>query len=109
MTENMVSTEDEFSPAVSLARDDEHHRYELRVGGKVAVQSFFDDRPGHVDFSHTETAEEFKGQGLGKVLAHFALDDVVASGKRIIPHCPFIAGYLRQHEGYEQHIDWPED
>jgi hypothetical protein len=33
----------------------------------------------------------------------------VASGKRIIPHCPFIAGYLRQHEGYEQHIDWPED
>ena len=43
-----------------------------------------------MDFTHTETAEEFKGQGLGKVLAHFALDDVVASGKRIIPHCPFI-------------------
>lgn len=109
MTENMISTEDEFSPDVSLARNDAHHCYELRVGGKVAVQSFFRDRPGHIDFTHTETAEEFKGQGLGKVLAHFALDDVVASGKRIIPHCPFISGYLHQHEGYEQYIDWPED
>src|SRR6476646_3458086 len=108
MTENMISTEDEFSPAVSLARDDEHHRYELRVGGKIAVQSFFEDRPGHVDFSHTETARDFKGKGLGKVLAHFALDDVVASGKRIIPHCPFIYRYLRKHDGYYQCVDWPE-
>lgn len=107
MTENMISTEDEFSPDVSLARNDAHHCYELRVGGRVAVQSFFRDRPGHIDFTHTETAEAFKGQGLGKVLAHFALDDVVASGKRIIPHCPFISSYLRQHEGYEQYIDWP--
>ena len=109
MTENMISTEDEFSPDVSLSRNDAQHCYELRVGAKVAVQSFFRDRPGHIDFTHTETAAEFKGQGLGKVLAHFALDDVVASGKRIIPHCPFIAGYLRKHEGYEQYIDWPEE
>ncbi len=92
-----------------MSRNDAHHCYELQVGGKIAVQSHFLDKPGHIDFTHTETGEEFKGQGLGKVLAHFALDDVVASGKRIIPHCPFIAGYLRQHEGYEQYIDWPEE
>jgi hypothetical protein len=49
------------------------------------------------------------GLAVGTARPHFALDDVVASGKRIIPHCPFIAGYLRQHEGYGQHIDWPED
>jgi predicted GNAT family acetyltransferase len=108
MTENMTSTEDQFSPDVSLARNDADHRYELRVDGKLAVQSFFTDKPGHIDFSHTETAEGFEGQGLGKVLAHFALDDVVATGKRIIPHCPFIAAYLRKHEGYEQFVDWPE-
>ena len=108
MTENMTSTEDQFSPDVSLARNDADHRYELRVDGKLAVQTFFKDQPGHIDFSHTETTEGFEGQGLGKVLAHFALDDVVATGKRIIPHCPFIAAYLRKHEGYEQFVDWPE-
>ena len=109
MTENTVSSEDTFSPDVTTIRNDDLHRYELRVGGKLAVESRFVDRPGHVDFIHTDTAADFKGQGLAKVLAHFALDDVVSAGKRIIPHCPFISGYLRQHEGYEQYIDWPED
>lgn len=108
MTENMVSTEDTFSPDVSTLRNDALHRYELRVGGKLAVQTRFIDRPGHIDFIQTETAEEFKGKGHSKVLAHFALDDVLASGKRIIPHDPFIAGYLRKHEVYELFIDWPE-
>jgi predicted GNAT family acetyltransferase len=108
MTENMISAEDRFNSDVSLARNDAHHCYELQVGGKTAVRCFFLAKPGHVDFTHTETAEGFKGQGLGKVLVHFALDDVVASGKRIIPHDPFVAPYVRQHEGYKQYVDWPE-
>jgi predicted GNAT family acetyltransferase len=108
MTENMVSAEDKFNADVSLARNDAQHCYELQVGGKTAVQCFFLAKPGHVDFTHTETLEGFKGQDLGKVLVHFALDDVVASGKRIIPHDPFVAPYVRQHEGYKQYVDWPE-
>ncbi|PNI07024.1 N-acetyltransferase [Arthrobacter sp. AFG7.2] len=108
MTENMMSTEDTFTPDVTLRRNDGQHRYELHVGGTLAVQSFYRDLPGHIDFTHTETGKDFEGKGLGKVLAHFALDDVVATGKRIVPHCPFIAGYLRKHEGYGQFVDWPD-
>jgi predicted GNAT family acetyltransferase len=108
MTENTVSTEDTFSPDVSTMRNDALHRYELRVGGKLAVSARFLDKPGHIDFIQTETAEEFRGKGLASVLAHFALDDVLAAGKRIIPHDPFIAGYLRKHDSYELSIDWPE-
>ena len=108
MTENSATTEDTFTPDVSTVRNDELHRYELRVGGKLAVQVRFIDRPGHIDFIHTDTAEQFQGQGLAKVLAHFALDDVVASGKRIIPNCPFMYRYLRKHESYHQYVDWPE-
>jgi uncharacterized protein len=108
MTENSATTEDTFTPDVSTIRNDELHRYELRVGGKLAVQVRFIDRPGHIDFIHTDTAEQFQGQGLAKVLAHFALDDVVASGKRIIPNCPFMYRYLGKHESYHQYVDWPE-
>ena len=85
------------------------HRYELHLCGKLAVHILFLDKPGHVELIHTETAEEFAGQGLANVLVHFALDDVVAAGKRIIPHCPFTARYLRKHEIYTQCIDWPEE
>ena len=31
------------------------------------------DKPGHIDFLHTETRPKFKGRGLAKVLADFAL------------------------------------
>jgi len=33
---------------------------------------------------------------------------VVASGKRIIPHCEFIARFLQRHDMYTQCTDWPE-
>jgi uncharacterized protein len=108
MTENSATTEDTFRPDVTTTRNDELHRYELRVGGKLAVAIRFIDEPGHVDFIHTDTVEQFQGQGLAKVLAHFALDDVVAAGKRIIPNCPFMYRYLRNHEVYHQCVDWPE-
>lgn len=109
MTENTVSTEDKFTPDVTTFRNDALHRYELHVGGKLAVEVRFVDKPGHVDFIETQTAQEVHGQDLAKVLVHFALDDVVAAGKRIIPHDPFIARYLRNHEVYTQCIDWPEE
>ncbi|NQD87634.1 N-acetyltransferase [Paenarthrobacter sp. CM16] len=107
MTEYTDSLAESFRPGVTTVRNDKFHRYELHVDGELAVISQFLDRPGHIDFIHTETKPGFNGQGLAKVLAHFALDDVVASGKRIIPHCPYIAAYLKKHEGYEQDVDWP--
>jgi uncharacterized protein len=110
MTEFTVRDDAEpFSADVTTVRNDKLHRYELRVGGELAVHTRFMDRPGHIDFIHTETAERFKGRGLAKILAHFALDDVLAAGKRIIPHCPYIAAYLHKHEGYELSVDWPPE
>jgi predicted GNAT family acetyltransferase len=108
MTENSAATEDTFRPDVSTTRNDARHRYELRVGDKLAVEIRFLDRPGHAEFIHTDTAEQFRGHGLAKVLAHFALDDAVAAGKRIIPNCPFVYRYLLKHDSYNQDVDWPE-
>lgn len=109
MTESKDSLAESFHGDVTTVRNDKFHRYELLVNGELAVISQFMDRPGHIDFTHTETKPQFKGRGLANVLARFALDDVVASGKRIIPHCPFIAAYLRRHEGYELDVDWPAE
>ncbi|GAA3272035.1 GNAT family N-acetyltransferase [Paenarthrobacter aurescens] len=109
MTEYTDSLAESFRPGVTTVRNDKFHRYELHVDGELAVISQFMDKPGHIDFIHTETKPGFEGQGLAQVLAHFALDDVVASGKRIIPHCPYIAAYLKKHEGYEQDVDWPAE
>ncbi|MEV6878594.1 GNAT family N-acetyltransferase [Amycolatopsis sp. NPDC051128] len=83
-------------------------RYELWAGEKLAGFAAYDQRGALTVFTHTEIDDAFSGQGLGKVLAAGALDDVVAKGRTIVPVCPFIAGYLRKHPDYSGHVRWPQ-
>lgn len=83
-------------------------RYEVWVGEKLAGFAEYDRRGKTTVFTHTEIDDAFAGQGLGKVLAAGALDDVVARGGTIVPVCPFIAGYLKKHPDYEEHVRWPK-
>lgn len=105
---SMTEPAESFHTDVTMARNDVDHRYELRVAGKLASVVQFRDLPGHIDMVHTQTEEPYRGKGLAKVLARYALDDVVASGKRIIPHCDFVARFLKRHDMYVQCTDWPE-
>jgi len=88
--------------------DPDESRYELWAGEKLAGMAFYDERGDLTVFTHTEIDDAFSGQGLGKVLAAAALDDVVAKGRTIVPVCPFISGYLKKHPGYEEHVRWPK-
>ncbi|MET8852864.1 GNAT family N-acetyltransferase [Amycolatopsis sp. NPDC004625] len=84
-------------------------RYELWAGEKLAGIAQYSRRGDLTVFTHTEIDDAFAGQGLGKVLAAGALDDVVARGGTIVPVCPFIAGYLRKHPGFEDHVRRPRE
>lgn len=80
--------------------DGEHGRYEIRVDGQAAGVAFYERSPGRVVFTHTEIEPAFEGRGLGGRLAQAALDDVRARDERVVPHCPFIAGWIRRHPEY---------
>ena len=92
---------------VRFVRDEERHRYELLLDGEVAGFAEYRTRPGRIVFTHTVVLPGHEGEGLGTMLAKHVLDDAVARGERIVPYCPFIAAYLRRHEGYEEFVDWP--
>lgn len=87
----------------------DQHRYEVRDDDEViglAQYRLPDDI--HVDFVHTEVDDAYGGQGLASKLVAFALADVEAQGKRIIPHCPYVAAWLKKHPGrYDDLTDWP--
>lgn len=87
----------------------DQQRYEIRDDDEViglAQYRLPDDV--HVDFVHTEVDDAYGGQGLASKLVAFALADVEAQGKRIIPHCPYVAAWLKKHPGkYDDLIDWP--
>ncbi|MGV3617781.1 MAG: GNAT family N-acetyltransferase [Fimbriimonas sp.] len=75
----------------------ERSRYELRLGDRTV--GFMDMRPQGdvIVIPYVKVDSEFEGQGLGSRLMRGALDDLLAQGKRVIPHCPFAAAAVRRH------------
>lgn len=53
---------------------------------------------------HTEVSEEYAGQGLASRLVHAVVDDVVASGRRIVPVCAYVKAWMPKHPEYADHI-----
>ncbi|MDP5226363.1 MULTISPECIES: GNAT family N-acetyltransferase [Arthrobacter] len=102
-----MSQDDSFHAEVTTRNNSELHQYEVLVDGRLAGFAQYHPLPGQVDFHHVEVGREFEGQGLAGVLAHFAIDDVVAAGLRVIPNCEFMSAYLTKHHANDQFIDWP--
>ena len=75
-------------------------RYELRVDGDLVGWSEY--RPGgdSVIVAHTQIDPQREGEGLGGELVRGTLDHIRASGKTVIPMCPFTAEYIRRHPEY---------
>lgn len=77
------------------------HRFELRKAGAVAAYAEYELSPDAMTLTHTEVLPQYEGQGLGSKLAKFVLDDVRRRALRVVPSCPFMAGYIRKHPDYE--------
>ncbi|WP_107054310.1 GNAT family N-acetyltransferase [Streptomyces sp. NRRL S-350] len=70
------------------------------VDGKLAGFAEYRDHTEQRVFFHTEIDDAFAGQGLAADLVQEALTDVRATGKRIVPICSYVAGFLLKHEEF---------
>ena len=52
---------------------------------------------GRIAFVHTEVYKSYESLGLGSRLARAALEDARARGLKVMPFCPFIAGFIERH------------
>ncbi|KMS85187.1 MULTISPECIES: GNAT family N-acetyltransferase [Streptomyces] len=93
------------SAAPVVERVDARNRYEILVDGKRAGLTAYRDRDAQRVFYHTEIDDAFAGQGLASRLVQEALTDVRASGKRIVPVCPYVAKFLQRHEEFADLVD----
>lgn len=93
---------------ITVTRNDEESRYEIRSGDVLAGFAAFDLRPGAIRFLHTEVDPAFQGQGLAGKLAETALTDAVERDEAIVPLCPYIAKYLQTHDVPGAEIRWPK-
>lgn len=78
-------------------RDESRYEVELDDGLGMIVYTLSGST---IVFTHTEVPEALEGRGIAGALARFALDDARARGLRVVPRCPFVAGYIRRHPKY---------
>jgi predicted GNAT family acetyltransferase len=96
--------------AITVANVAEKHRYELRdEEAVIGVLTYRLPDDQHVDLVHTEVQEEYGGRGLAGRLVAYAIADVSAQGKRVVPHCEYVQSWLKKHPGYGNITDWPHD
>ena len=91
------------SVSIEIANVPAKHRYEVHLDGVLAGFSAYQMRAGTPEttvFTHTQVEPEYEGQGLGSALARGVLDDVRAKGGVVVPLCPFISAYIRDHPEY---------
>jgi predicted GNAT family acetyltransferase len=86
------------SPQVKVRHVPERSRVEARADDdRVMGFSQYVVRDGAYVFFHTEVDSAFEGQGIGGRIAAGVMEFVRDSGKKILPQCPFIRGYMRKH------------
>lgn len=93
---------------ITVNFNSDQSRYEVFSGDALAGFAEVrlpDDQ--HVDFTHTEVDEAFSGQGLAGQLVAEAIADVQSTGKRVIPHCSYVAKWLTKHPEYDEIVDQP--
>ena len=94
---------------MDFEHDTRDNRYRLTRAGET--MSLADYRPlddgTTLEFHHTLTMPEHRGHGHAAELVRRALDDVKASGRRVVPTCWFVRGFIDRHPEYAEHTGAP--
>lgn len=85
----------------SVVRNDAENRFEIHEGDQIAELAY-EVRGDDIALVHTEVPPSLEGDGYGSALAKAALDYARAQHLRVIPSCPFVAGYIRRHPEYAE-------
>lgn len=76
-------------------------RYIVTVDGAEAGEASYVERDNELLITHTFINRAFRNQGLGAVLVHRAVDDIIATSERVITSgCWFVTSWLEAHPGY---------
>jgi len=57
-----------------------------------------------IAFFHTEIPEALQGRGLGKILAEYALNYAKEHHLKILPYCPYVAKYVKEHPEWQSYV-----
>lgn len=78
------------------------HQYEFRIGDLIPRIEYIKTKNGEIYLSHTEVPSALEGKGVGSSLVRLALEDIERQQLRLVPLCPFVAGYVQKHPEWKR-------
>ncbi|MDF2443327.1 MAG: uncharacterized protein JWR01_1530 [Subtercola sp.] len=92
--------------STQIRHEADHHRYVLVVDDREAALADYRTVGDAIVFTHTEVDPSRRKSGLGSNLVRGALDDVrVNTGLKVVPECPFVAGWIDVHPEYHELVE----
>lgn len=85
-----------------LTNNEEKHQYEFHIGNFTPRIEYLKNNTGEIYLTHTEVPAKLKGQGIASQLVQKVLADIEAQGARLVPLCPFVAGYIHRHPEWKR-------
>jgi predicted GNAT family acetyltransferase len=85
--------------AAEVLNNDRESRFESRIGEKMAFLTYRRSAQ-EIAFMHAEVPAELEGHGIGSHVVHAALEFAREQGLAVVPQCPFVTWYIRQHQEY---------
>lgn len=82
--------------ALEVINNTEKRRFEVKAEGHTAASDYMVVGP-KVIFTHTEVPIALEGNGIGSMLAKAGLNYAKEKGLKVMPLCPFMAGYVKRH------------
>ncbi len=79
-----------------LINNAEKKRYEFQLPEHTPIIEYI-RTTDKIYLTHTEVPVELEGQGIGSELVKQVLEDIKTKDLTLIPLCPFVAHYLKEH------------
>ena len=87
------------TPTITREENGSKGRYVAQLAGlsDEAEMTFSRANEKLIIVDHTGVPDSMSGQGIGKALAQFAIEDARARGHKIVPLCPFLKAQADRH------------
>lgn len=85
---------------IEVVNNSDARRFETRVGDYFAFIDYI-PKGKNIIFTHTEVPGVLEGQGIASKMTYTALEYARANNLRVVPLCPFVEEYIRNHPEYQ--------
>jgi len=83
--------------ATTFADNPAEGRYELRIGDELIATAEYAVGPRSVALTRIFTRPTHRGRGLAAEITEYAVNEVVASGRKVVPVCSYAAKWFDDH------------